>query len=48
MEFFATDSQYHNLLIGISRDPNNCLKIKVYFSYPQLWITLFVTTLIFL
>lgn len=36
------------LLIRIQRDPAKWLKIRGFSGYPQLWITLCVTTLIFL
>jgi hypothetical protein len=47
-ELFATSSRTNSLLIGISANPGKYLKDEAFFGYPQLWITLFVTALIFL
>ena len=39
----------HSVLLSIEFVVNSvkCLKAKLFFDYPQLWITLFVTIIIF-
>jgi hypothetical protein len=43
---FATDSRSVHLSIEVVVNSGNYLKTKLFFDYPQLWIKLFVTTII--